>query len=499
MNSTLPPYLLDDSTNLRIGRADSRYTILDRGVGVGAASHSLRLLLGETSAPDSSSPLSKILGDGVDGSDELSTKKRHRAIAVKDDFVQLPQPVKKQKATQQQVMPPIINGLLEPPPDAALFPPISSNSFNDNDLNLNLLREFTNVNEDRNAATGFRDPTKPLGVKTRRRSTKPRRKWTESETKDLLLGVNRHGVGKWTTILEDPDFNFNDRTAGDLKDRFRTCCPDELRTNLPRRPKPPGKSSSSTRNPGPTNRTKSKAKTGLLSENILIATEEEDAEPQASAGESASDMPLKKKKSRAHRKKLEDLAELGIHGPFKRSRRRERRPFTEQDDKEILEGLDIYGPAWTKIQRDPRFSLSSRQPTDLRDRVRNKYPNVYQRIEKGLFQIKDTNPGNELLEPSVNMTIENSLTKVSSGPVDTQLNRPSSRDEMLKWGGPVQGPELPELISIVPTTANIGEMDISRFLVDNTSDLRPSGKQALLGAVLPSRSSSPVPGGLAYE
>ncbi|PKS09210.1 hypothetical protein jhhlp_003824 [Lomentospora prolificans] len=495
-NPPIPPYLLDETSGIRSGRADSRYTALDRGIGVGAASHSLRLLLGETTVADSSGHLSKILGDGVETSDESATKKRHRAITVKDDFVQLPQPVKKQKATQQQVMPPIINGLLEPPPDAALFPRIASSSFNSHDMNqLNLLREFTNVNEDRNPSGSLREPGKPSGVKTRRRSAKPRRKWTETETKDLLLGVNRYGVGKWTTILEDPDFNFNDRTAGDLKDRFRTCCPDELRTNLPTRLKGAEKSSSSPKS-GFSHPAKPKAKSGLLSENILINSEEED--PQQPSADLTGDITPKQKKSRAHRKKLEDLAELGIHGPFKRSHRRERRPFTEKDDKEILEGLDIYGPAWTKIQRDPQFSLSSRQPTDLRDRVRNKYPSVYQRIEKGLFQVKDSNPGSELLEPSVNMTIENSLTKATSGPVDTQLNRPNSHDETLKWVSPNQGAELPELITVPPSVANIGEMDISRFLVDNPSDARPSGKHARAG--VPSRSSSPVMGGsLAHE
>lgn len=92
------------------------------------------------------------------------------------------------------------------------------------------------------------------------------------------------------------------------------------------------------------------------------------------------------RKRRVHRRNMEDMIKLGIQGPFKKSHRRERRPFTEQDDKEILEGLQIYGPAWTKIHRHPSFNLASRQPTDLRDRVRNKYPEIYANIEKGVFQ-----------------------------------------------------------------------------------------------------------------
>ena len=53
--------------------------------------------------------------------------------------------------------------------------------------------------------------------------------WTEEETNNLLLGVHKHGVGRWSDILEDPSFSFNNRSGVDLKDRFRICCPDELR------------------------------------------------------------------------------------------------------------------------------------------------------------------------------------------------------------------------------------------------------------------------------
>ncbi|KAF2274466.1 uncharacterized protein EI97DRAFT_345332, partial [Westerdykella ornata] len=48
-----------------------------------------------------------------------------------------------------------------------------------------------------------------------------RNKWTAQETKDLLTGVSLFGVGKWKKILDCEDFHFNNRTAVDLKDRFR--------------------------------------------------------------------------------------------------------------------------------------------------------------------------------------------------------------------------------------------------------------------------------------
>ncbi|KAK2014182.1 MYB DNA-binding domain-containing protein [Colletotrichum eremochloae] len=459
-------------------------SMLDRGAVNGTAHLQLRLLLGEDrDTVDSSFSISKILDEVPDSKDDTATKKRHRTITNKDDFVQLPQPVKKQKPIQPQVMPampPIINGLHEPPPDAALFPPIASNDFNEPETNqLKPMRDFAPVPEDKETdkptetEPASNKSAKANNSKTRKKAMKPRRKWSEAETNHLLLGVNRHGVGKWTDILADPDFNFNDRTAGDLKDRFRTCCPNELR----RSNSDPKIASIAVPPTTPTEpKAKTKAKTGLLSENILIAQEETALGDQLQMAQADSDAFPKMKKSRAHRKKLEDLAELGIHGPFKKSHRRERRPFTDQDDKQILEGLDKYGPAWTKIQRDPRFSLSGRQPTDLRDRVRNKYPSVYAKIEKGLFQPQDGR-GGDTLEPTVSMSITNNLQPNRPPPMEATLNRVNSKEDLPKWPLSVldngELPVVPQVFDFGETTTvafmgSAGEMDISRLLLDDS-------------------------------
>ncbi|KAG5976658.1 hypothetical protein E4U55_007262 [Claviceps digitariae] len=410
---------------------------------------------------DPSSGRSRIFPEMSDALDDAYTKKRGHNSHVKDDFVQLPQPMKRQKSAQQaHAMPPIINGLLEPPPHAALFPPMASTSTCESDAGK--IRSFNDYAYA--ASKNSRSPRSPEAEKSsarsRKRAAKPRRKWSDQETKHLLLGVNRHGVGKWTSILEDPDFSFNDRTAGDLKDRFRTCCPEELRGS--------SKSSSQAGSPKATSQDLGRrAKKGIHSENILI---EDPPSPQDD-----SDSTAKPRKSRAHRKKLEDLAELGIHGPFKKSHRRERRPFTEQDDREILEGLDIYGPAWTKIQRDARFHLSSRQPTDLRDRVRNKYPRIYQSIEKGTFLSNDGARGGDVLEPSVDMSINSSLTrsKASSSKASSHSSRRSAKADLLTW--PLQMAEPSSQVS-PPHSFDFteasgshlmgGEMDISRLLLD---------------------------------
>ncbi|KAL0937665.1 myb dna-binding domain containing protein [Colletotrichum truncatum] len=456
--------------------------IADRGPVSNTAYMQLRLLVAEErDATDSSFSLSKILDEVPDSKEDTTNKKRHRTITTKDDFVQLPQPVKKQKPIQPQVMPampPIINGLHEPPPDAALFPPIASNDFNEPENNqLKPLREYPPVAEEKEAEKPVETEPPPSknsragGGKTRKKAMKPRRKWSEAETNHLLLGVNRHGVGKWTDILADPDFNFNDRTAGDLKDRFRTCCPNELR-----RKSSDTKLASISAPPTTPTEPKAKVRTGLHSENILIAQEEPAFAEQLQVAQNDTDGFPKTKKSRAHRKKLEDLAELGIHGPFKKSHRRERRPFTDQDDKQILEGLDKYGPAWTKIQRDPRFSLSGRQPTDLRDRVRNKYPSVYQKIEKGLFQIKDGR-GGDTLEPSVSMSITNTLQPNRPPPIEAALNKTNSKEDLPRWPLSMldngESPAVQQAFDFGETTTaafmgSAGEMDISRLLLDDS-------------------------------
>ncbi|KAI1077500.1 hypothetical protein F5B20DRAFT_583208 [Whalleya microplaca] len=434
-----------------------------------------RTLLSHISSQD----LRMILDDTPDIAEDVGKKKR----PVKEDFPQLPQPLKKQKSTTQQHMfPPIIVGLLEPPSNAALFPPISSDRPHSEPPQA---LSFTTPPDLQNAPDENMVPSPPPETeqrtptgKVKRRAAKPRRKWSEEETNHLLLGVSKHGVGRWTDILEDPEYKFNDRTAGDLKDRFRTCCPEELRAT-------PALKSDGQKEKQPAAKLGIKPKKGLMSENILNETEEEDEAERAQSVPNDFDLAPKQRKSRAHRKKLEDLAELGIKGPFKKSHRRERRPFSEQDDREILEGFEFYGPQWTKIQRDPRFNLSSRQPTDLRDRLRNKYPEKFTGTEKTAMQVREQGRSSNLLEPSVNMEIENSLNVSKSALLEPQLNRTGSREDIPKWPVPPNlvesgEPSLPhaglywnENGGGFPS-GGMGEMDISRLLLDDTQLSEPS-------------------------
>lgn len=227
-------------------------------------------------------------------------KKRRRLeeeSPLREDFVHLPRPEPLAGSEHQQPrIPPLLQGLHEPPPNAALFPPItdekplrSVTSVVEETLRLQheakhpLARQASPDSQYRPSSTGFREqpqdvtnpaidpalchdttmksplhppkqqnkapspsptPTsnpipiqKSLLERPRRRTKEPksikrsqsalnRKKWSEDETRDLLHGVKRFGVGKWKEILECEEYCFDGRrTVVDLKDKFRVCRP----------------------------------------------------------------------------------------------------------------------------------------------------------------------------------------------------------------------------------------------------------------------------------
>ncbi|KAL2125977.1 hypothetical protein VTI74DRAFT_2035 [Chaetomium olivicolor] len=378
------------------------------------------LLEPKSSAPEPSAPMlpiRSIVNDVPGGPEEHPDKKRHRTASGKEDLVQLPKLPKKRKSAQQMV-PPMIPGLREPPPNNMILPPILSSS--NEAYSFAPWKELGSGTEDRPLPPGVAEaqPSKPL--KQKRRPMKPRRKWTQEETDNLLLGVKQHGVGNWTSILNDERFKFNNRTAGDLKDRFRTCLPDELR-----RATAEGGPADGNCTPTGASQQTARPKNGLPLGDILVPTGDPLSEHDAASPSAPpdSDAAPKQRRARAHRKTQEDLAKLGISGPFERSHRRARRPFSPEDDQNILAGFYQYGPSWTKIQRDPKFNLSSRQPTDLRDRLRNKYPDIYASMEKHHPKEAPQMKG-DTLQPSVD-PVRDSLPSLES-----QLNRSGSRESL---------------------------------------------------------------------
>lgn len=339
----------------------------------------------------SSQSLRKILADEAEPT-QTPPRKRQR----KDEFVKLPQPEKKQKGSQQVVqplVPPIIVGIHEPPPNqASKFRPIvSGGPFRDshgrNSLNTasdetrrptkehirprSPLQEVQPVVEAAPALEQAQD--EPL-VESTTRTVQARNKWTDEETKQLLLGVQKHGIGSWKRILEDKEFIFNNRKAVHIKDRFRTCFPDGCEGQVTGATPAGGRQLSGEME-------KVMAYDGEVMYRPTPTVNATSTSPTHSTSTSAPSSSTPPKKSKSHRKDLSDLKEIGIVQPFSKSRRRQRRAFTEEEDRNILIGLKKHGQSnWTAIQRDTALGLDSRKPTDIRDRFRNRYPEKHKEI-----------------------------------------------------------------------------------------------------------------------
>lgn len=393
-------------------------------------------------------------------------RKRRRFDLQADSFgehLQLPIP----QAQKEQRRPPfgpfaILNGLNEPPPNAAILPPIEAGSISqlltkpsrdDAAVDSGSLAPSSGMHGDSQPVErrearieGLLDPTlddhdddthdhndtqrssrseprvrksvvhendartdkrptyvpdgdAPLSPRTRGRSRKNVRKWTEEETLDLLRGVVKCGIGNWTTILAQPELKFNQRTASNLKDRFRVCYPwayrasdtneatkklrDELANTLLKAqaqksedtatrmppPRPSLVTASSGSSSGSLSSINSSHKTSTSS--ISSATPDTDhgsvSTPQHTpppAGSTPSQTSL------------ESLGLPEAHVTNK-AKRRHRRPFTSVEDDALLKGYAVHGFQWTLIQQDKRLNLGHRRATDLRDRFRTKFPHAY--------------------------------------------------------------------------------------------------------------------------
>ncbi|KAB5595028.1 hypothetical protein CTheo_1489 [Ceratobasidium theobromae] len=176
------------------------------------------------------------------------------------------------------------------------------------------------------------EPVKPEPRDERVPEPKPakkqRKKWTTEETQMLVDGCNEWGVGNWKAILNDPRFVFQSRSPVDLKDRFRTYFPDAYRLHYPN------------------------AKTHLSSR---------------------------------VRSTLPDGTSI-----FEKTRSKKRRPFSKEEDEALRRGYEQvgnwpelthahvaqHGTVWATIVKDPVFQ--QRRSTDLRDRFRNAFPDLYQ-------------------------------------------------------------------------------------------------------------------------
>ncbi|KAF2679515.1 hypothetical protein K458DRAFT_480382 [Lentithecium fluviatile CBS 122367] len=365
--------------------------------------------------------------------------------ALENNPLTLPKPPQlPKKPTKRPRIPPLLQGLHQPPPlpEGRLFPPITGEGggFGRNigervtlrspiraertkdKENGDVLGTTTNpditseAREDsrrevarptsRSASDKENQTSAGRGAASTKvakaKETKKRNKWSEQETKDLLVGVSRFGIGNWKKILQCSDFTFNQRTAVDLKDRFRTCCPGEgLKLKKPKR-----KSASTD--------------IGSQEDGTIASSSASNSQNTSSQNTRASEAPVtdttsRKSRGETHKKGPLELAEMGIYGPFVRNKRRERREFTEKDDDNLLKGFGRYGSSWHSIRDDGDLGFTGRHPTDLRDRFRIRYPEMF---AKAGYKLK---PKDELIlkekekEKGVAKSPESSALSASAG------------------------------------------------------------------------------------
>ncbi|KAF7586713.1 hypothetical protein BBP40_008411 [Aspergillus hancockii] len=462
--------------------------------------------------------------------DDSHTRKRRRLDVQADSFgehLQLPIP----QAQKEQRPPPfgpfaILNGLNEPPPNAALLPPIEAGSITQlltkpsrdgsfvepallttntavesqigekregrihEILDSPVGEKAVDVDEANAESSLFDDATtepvesgkgapqtgadarpsadnEPMSPKTRGRSRKNLRKWTEEETTALLRGVVKCGIGNWTAILAQPELKFNKRSASNLKDRFRVCCPwaykatdpneatkklrdtlaDALsRSEIENTDGTPGKIRlphpwpTATAEPSPGGMSTGSSQESLSSSSNTPTDEIElkvsDSPAKQGSGKTVPTLSTKSKST---------LASLGIPEPHftMYSRRRSRRPFTGTEDEALLKGYAVHGFQWTLIQQDKRLNLGHRRATDLRDRFRTKFPHAYRDggsvsgksynnpEESGLKDGKDrASDSKRNLQPTKQQTGSpngkpDSFEQSTLGPIDTALAPPA--------------------------------------------------------------------------
>ncbi len=310
------------------------------------------------------------------------------------DFVKLPKPhARTQK--EQQMLPTfgpftILNGLVEPPPNAGLLPPIEPDSIKSSIPPISETTPPADVTTPEKKKTestdGKQTPHKTPTAATGKKEPRSRRKfckWSGAETNDLLKGVAKHGIGNWKLILDDPGYHFNDRKPTDLKDRFRVCCPNAYHNKVDGNDVEASMTTASTVNATSNSQTPNKAApqpktstSAIHTSNILLPQSPSPtlSTPQPPTPTDSVPTPAK---SKAHALPQSALQDLGIT-KFTPSPRRSRRPFTPDEDANLLRGIAAHGFAWSTIQKDnDQFDLGHRRSTDLRDRIRNKYPEWY--------------------------------------------------------------------------------------------------------------------------
>ena len=290
---------------------------------------------------------------------------------------QLPRPAQKEVRLSRPapLLPAMVTGLHEPPPSAALLPSMDTDKRPEAIRSISSKIQVRDILQDvgsRSPSPGFQTSHGPSSHGMQSAPAQPdvtsgrpplneqcfflepepefdissnlakdlkarrmRRKWTPVETQHLLAGVRKYGVGKWKQILEDASFTFTERSSVDLKDRYRVC-------------------------------SKADSLTAATAISVVLPVQ------LTSTPDTAAKVISRRSPPRLQQPSLQSSQS---------KQRRKRRAWTAAEDECLIKGVTRHGFQWTAIHDDPELGLNHRRATDLRDRIRNKFPEGYKHAE----------------------------------------------------------------------------------------------------------------------
>jgi Myb-like DNA-binding domain len=306
------------------------------------------------------------------------------------EYVHLPKPRQKEASKRVPLLPTIVNGIHEPPPSAALLPPMELEEVKamlasiseplslppEKMLNPPEPDHHDVINEDEfklsNCAEEV-DRVKNLTVSATNKPPRTWKKWSDDEIGQLLKGVAKHGAGKWKEICADPQLKFRDRKPMDLKDRFRVCFPSGSKEKSEN---------------GPNTTVESRSTSTLKRSRSSSATKE--LFIQTNTISSVSQDPLSDNHTPTNHFKIdivpykltESSAELATAAKS-RANQRVRKLWTEEEHRNLVKGFAKHGYQWTAIRNDTELNLSHRKATDIRDKFRSLFPQQYMDADSG--------------------------------------------------------------------------------------------------------------------
>ena len=313
------------------------------------------------------------------------------------DFVQLPEPTTRSKASKPlsfKPVPVLLNELHEPPPSAALFPPITPTVQHEesqeprlDDSSQHAIKVQAHSGLDSSSKLETALEIEQHG-RAKRVCLRGRRNWTDEETEDLLKGVSIYGIGKWKKILHHEGFTFHpERTTVDLKDRlvlrfllqyqlnspfsYRTCRLNEERA-LERQAS--GKTKAK-----PTNASVESIKPRVAVSVSFTAVRCKSPKDSSSKGPRTPEeqsfsifTPQSFSQTTSSPRIRKDAADKDGRNKMVAPR------WTHEEDTNLSKGYQKYGFQWTAITKDPDMKLSHRTGAQVRDRFRLKFPAHYQ-------------------------------------------------------------------------------------------------------------------------